>query len=149
VGKGVCGTAVAENATQLVPDVHLFPGHIACDCASNSEIVVPIRKNGEIIGVLDIDSPVKNRFTEADKEGLEAVTEAALVLSKAAGIEVTDAAKGITTVMNQMGVSASEAGGIINSLAAGSKNGAGDVAYLQTAIEKCGTSASTAGLSYQ
>ena len=71
VGKGVCGTAVAENATQLVPDVHLFPGHIACDCASNSEIVVPIRKNGEIIGVLDIDSPVKNRFTEDDKEGLE------------------------------------------------------------------------------
>ena len=51
VGKGVCGTAVAENATQLVPDVHLFPGHIACDCASNSEIVVPIRKDGEIIGV--------------------------------------------------------------------------------------------------
>ena len=72
VGKGVCGTAVAENATQLVPDVHLFPGHIACDCASNSEIVVPIRKKGEIIGVLDIDSPLKNRFTEADREGLEA-----------------------------------------------------------------------------
>ena len=72
VGKGVCGTAVAENATQLVPDVHLFPGHIACDCASNSEIVVPIRKNGQVIGVLDIDSPVKNRFTEADKDGLEA-----------------------------------------------------------------------------
>ena len=75
VGKGVCGTAVAENATQLVPDVHLFPGHIACDCASNSEIVVPIRKNGKVIGVLDIDSPLKNRFTEADKEGLEAFTE--------------------------------------------------------------------------
>ena len=72
VGKGVCGTAVAESATQLVPDVHLFPGHIACDCASNSEIVVPIRKNGEIIGVMDIDSPIKNRFTEADQEGLEA-----------------------------------------------------------------------------
>ena len=72
VGKGVCGTAVAENATQLVPDVHLFPGHIACDCASNSEIVVPLRKNGEIIGVLDIDSPLKNRFTEADRTGLEA-----------------------------------------------------------------------------
>ena len=72
VGKGVCGTAVAERATQLVPDVHVFPGHIACDCASNSEIVVPIRKNGEIIGVLDIDSPLKNRFTEADQEGLEA-----------------------------------------------------------------------------
>ena len=72
VGKGVCGTAVAENATQVVADVHLFPGHIACDCASNSEIVVPIRKNGEVVGVLDIDSPVKNRFTEADKAGLEA-----------------------------------------------------------------------------
>ena len=71
VGKGVCGTAVAENATQRVDDVHLFPGHIACDCASNSEIVVPIRKNGEVIGVLDIDSPIKNRFTEADKAGLE------------------------------------------------------------------------------
>ena len=72
VGKGVCGTAVAENATQLVADVHLFPGHIACDCASNSEIVVPIRKDGEIIGVLDIDSPLKNRFTGADQDGLEA-----------------------------------------------------------------------------
>ena len=72
VGKGGCGTAVAENATQLVPYVHLFPGHIACDCASNSEIVVPIRKNGEVGGVLDIDRPVKNRFTEADKAGLEA-----------------------------------------------------------------------------
>ena len=73
VGKGVCGTAVAENATQLVPDVHLFPGHIACDCASNSEIVVPIRKNEEIIGVLDIDSPFVGRFTEADRSGLEKV----------------------------------------------------------------------------
>ena len=72
VGKGVCGTAVAENATQLVPDVHLFPGHIACDCASNSEIVVPIRKGGEVIGVLDIDSPIKNCFTQEDREGLEA-----------------------------------------------------------------------------
>ena len=75
VGKGVCGTAVAENATQLVPDVHLFPGHIACDCASNSEIVVPIRKNGEVVGVLDIDSPVKNRFAEEDRTGLEAFVD--------------------------------------------------------------------------
>ena len=72
VGKGVCGTAVAEKKTQLVYDVHAFPGHIACDCASNSEIVVPIRKNGEIIGVLDIDSPEKNRFTQDDQTGLEA-----------------------------------------------------------------------------
>lgn len=72
IGKGVCGTAVAENATQRVDDVHLFSGHIACDCASNSEIVVPIRKDGRIIGVLDIDSPLKNRFTEEDRVGLEA-----------------------------------------------------------------------------
>ena len=72
VGKGVCGTAVAEDRTQLVPDVHQFPGHIACDCASNSEIVVPIHVGGEIWGVLDIDSPSLNRFTEEDKVGLEA-----------------------------------------------------------------------------
>ena len=71
VGKGVCGTAVAEDKTQLVPDVHQFPGHIACDCASNSEIVVPIHVDGEIWGVLDIDSPSLNRFTEEDREGLE------------------------------------------------------------------------------
>lgn len=71
VGKGVCGTAVAEDRTQLVPDVHQFPGHIACDCASNSEIVVPIHVNGEIWGVLDIDSPCLNRFTETDQAGLE------------------------------------------------------------------------------
>lgn len=71
VGKGVCGTAVAEDKTQLVPDVHKFPGHIACDCASNSEIVVPIHVNGEIWGVLDIDSPYLDRFSEADREGLE------------------------------------------------------------------------------
>lgn len=71
VGKGVCGTAVAENKTQLVENVHLFPGHIACDSASNSEIVVPIRKNGEVFGVLDIDSPLFARFTEEDRAGLE------------------------------------------------------------------------------
>ena len=71
VGKGVCGTAVAENRTQLVYDVHRFPGHIACDSASNSEIVVPLRKDGEILGVLDIDSPSVGRFTGDDKAGLE------------------------------------------------------------------------------
>lgn len=70
VGKGVCGTAVAQNAVQLVPDVHTFPGHIACDSASNSEVVIPLRKNGAIIGVLDIDSPIKNRFEQADADGL-------------------------------------------------------------------------------
>ena len=71
IGRGVCGTAVAENKTQLVYDVHQFPGHIACDCASNSEIVVPIQVNGKIWGVLDIDSPVIGRFSEEDKTGLE------------------------------------------------------------------------------
>lgn len=72
VGKGVCGTAVAEDRTQLVPDVHAFPGHIACDCASNSEIVIPIHVRGTIWGVLDIDSPVFERFSREDQEGLEA-----------------------------------------------------------------------------
>ncbi|MBQ6878237.1 MAG: GAF domain-containing protein [Oscillospiraceae bacterium] len=71
IGHGVCGTAVAENKTQLVYDVHKFPGHIACDCASNSEIVVPIHVDGKIWGVLDIDSPVIGRFSEEDKNGLE------------------------------------------------------------------------------
>lgn len=71
VGRGVCGTAVAEDKVQLVPDVHKFPGHIACDSASNSEIVVPIHVNGEIWGVLDIDSPYFERFTQADQAGLE------------------------------------------------------------------------------
>lgn len=71
VGRGVCGTAVKEDAVQLVPDVHRFPGHIACDSASNSEIVLPIHVNGEIWGVLDIDSPYLERFTQRDQEGLE------------------------------------------------------------------------------
>lgn len=71
VGKGVCGTAVQKDQTMLVSDVHEFVGHIACDSASNSEIVIPIHKNGTIVGVLDIDSPIKNRFTKDDQEGLE------------------------------------------------------------------------------
>lgn len=75
VGKGVCGTAVAEAKTQCVADVHAFPGHIACDGASASEIVVPIFKNGEVYGVLDIDSPVKDRFSEDDQAKLESVTQ--------------------------------------------------------------------------
>ena len=70
-GKGVCGTAAAEDRTQLVPDVHLFPGHIACDSASNSEIVVPLHRDGRVYGVIDIDSPLKERFTEDDRAGLE------------------------------------------------------------------------------
>ena len=75
VGRGVCGTAVAEDKIQLVYNVHDFPGHIACDCASNSEIVLPIHVKGEIWGVLDIDSPELGRFTELDKEGLVKVVE--------------------------------------------------------------------------
>ena len=71
IGRGVCGTAVAEDATQLVYNVHEFPGHIACDSASNSEIVIPLRKDGKIIGVLDIDSPSIGRFDLDDKAGLE------------------------------------------------------------------------------
>ncbi|MDX1807407.1 MAG: GAF domain-containing protein [Paenisporosarcina sp.] len=71
VGRGVCGTSVAKKETIIVADVHAFPGHIACDAASQSEIVVPLLKNGEVIGVLDIDSPEKNRFQKEDQQGLE------------------------------------------------------------------------------
>lgn len=73
VGKGVCGTAAATAQTQLVEDVHVFAGHIACDAASNSEIVIPIHKNGEVFAVLDIDSPSIGRFDMDDKLGLEAL----------------------------------------------------------------------------
>jgi len=73
IGCGVCGTAVAENRTQLVPDVHLFPGHIACDADSRSELVIPLRVAGQIVGVLDLDSPIASRFTEDDRIGLEAI----------------------------------------------------------------------------
>ena len=71
MGKGVCGTAAAKDQTQVVADVHQFPGHIACDSASNSEIVIPVHVNGKVIGVLDIDSPSFNRFSREDQEGLE------------------------------------------------------------------------------
>ena len=71
-GRGVCGTAAAQDKTQLVPDVHQFPGHIACDSASNSELVVPIHADGRVVGVLDLDSPYAGRFTEEDRIGLEA-----------------------------------------------------------------------------
>ena len=72
LGRGVCGTAAAKDETQLVYDVHQFPGHIACDSASNSEIVVPLRRDGRVYGVLDIDSPLIGRFRQDDREGLEA-----------------------------------------------------------------------------
>lgn len=79
LGKGVCGTAAKDKKTLVVPDVHLFPGHIACDGASASEIVVPLLRDGRLLGVLDIDSPVKARFTDADRVTLE---ECAGILSE-------------------------------------------------------------------
>ena len=75
MGKGVCGTAAARGETIVVPNVHEFPGHIACDGASNSEIVLPIYVGGELFGVLDIDSPIFDRFDENDRTGLEGVVE--------------------------------------------------------------------------
>ena len=75
IGKGVCGTAVKEERIIRVADVHAFPGHIACDSASNSEIVLPLRKGGRIVGVLDIDSPVLNRFSEEDEAGLSGLAK--------------------------------------------------------------------------
>ena len=84
IGKGVCGTAVAEDRTQLVKNVHEFPGHIACDSASNSEIVVPVHSGGALYGVLDIDSPLIGRFTEEDKEGLETFVQ---ILESTAAIQ--------------------------------------------------------------
>ena len=72
LGRGVCGTAAARDETQRVANVHEFPGHIACDGASNSEIVIPLHRDGEVVAVLDIDSPKMDRFTEADQKGLEA-----------------------------------------------------------------------------
>lgn len=73
VGRGVCGTAAARRETVVVPDVHAFPGHIACDSASNSEVVVPIVRDGRLLGVLDLDSPLRARFDAADARGLEAL----------------------------------------------------------------------------
>lgn len=75
VGKGVCGTAVSDKKTMRIEDVQAFPGHIACDAASRSEIVIPLMKEDQVIGVLDIDSPELNRFTEEDQKGLELFTE--------------------------------------------------------------------------
>lgn len=75
LGKGVCGTAARERRTIVVPDVHEFPGHIACDSASNSEVVVPVIHQGKLLGVLDLDSPLKRRFDESDARTLEQIVE--------------------------------------------------------------------------
>lgn len=75
VGRGVCGTAVSTSSTMLVRDVHEFPGHIACDADSNSELVVPLRHGGRVIGVIDLDSPKTARFDADDQAGIEAIAE--------------------------------------------------------------------------
>jgi GAF domain-containing protein len=82
LGKGVCGTAAATRETVVVPDVHEFPGHIACDAASRSEIVIPLVRNGALLGVIDLDAPIPNRFDDEDRKGLEAL--AALWISASA-----------------------------------------------------------------
>ncbi|PSV16035.1 Free methionine-(R)-sulfoxide reductase [Photobacterium kishitanii] len=76
IGRGVCGTAISENKVQRIADVHTFPGHIACDAVSNSEIVIPLTVNGKLIGVLDIDSPILSRFDQNDERGLVSFVEA-------------------------------------------------------------------------
>ena len=83
-GKGVCGTAVAEDRIIAVPDVHQFPGHIACDSASQSEIVLPLHHDGRTVAVLDLDSPVPGRFTDADETGLAQI---ARIIEKLVGWE--------------------------------------------------------------
>jgi GAF domain-containing protein len=75
MGKGVCGTAAARRETVRVEDVHAFPGHIACDSASNSEIVIPLLRGSELLGVLDLDSPLRARFDATDARGLEALAK--------------------------------------------------------------------------
>ena len=81
VGRGVCGSAVARRQSIVVADVHAFPGHIACDAASRSELVVPLIKDGTVIGVIDLDSPVAGRFDDADQTGIEAVAAIYLTAS--------------------------------------------------------------------
>ncbi|AYU55480.1 GAF domain-containing protein [Staphylococcus piscifermentans] len=73
LGKGVCGTSAEKDITQRIDDVHAFPGHIACDARSQSELVIPMHRDGKVIGLLDIDAPIKNRFSKEDQEGLEAI----------------------------------------------------------------------------
>jgi L-methionine (R)-S-oxide reductase len=82
LGKGVCGTAAAQRRSIVVPDVHEFPGHIACDSASNSELVVPLTRGGELLGVLDLDSPLFERFDDEDRRGLEAIAATVVRASK-------------------------------------------------------------------
>ena len=88
MGKGVCGTAAAEDRTVRVGNVHEFPGHIACDSASSAEIVIPLRKAGQVVGVLDLDSPELNRFSGEDQAGLERLAE--LIGERMTGLQAED-----------------------------------------------------------
>lgn len=88
MGKGVCGVAAESRETQRVPDVHAFPGHIACDVASRSELVVPLILGDELLGVLDIDSPVLDRFSAADQEGIESLCDRFLELVRERGYSI-------------------------------------------------------------
>lgn len=85
-GKGVCGTAAKADEPQLVPNVHEFPGHIACDSASNSEVVIPLHAKGEVVGVLDIDSPLLNRFSAEDYAGLESIVDTIEAVADLSGL---------------------------------------------------------------
>lgn len=87
VGRGVCGTAVSQNSVQRIDDVHAFPGHIACDAASNAEIVLPLWVNGHVIGVLDIDSVEYNRFDSEDEKGLKALTDGLCAVLSGSDVE--------------------------------------------------------------
>ncbi len=88
MGRGVCGTAVERKASVVVPDVHAFPGHIACDSASRSELVMPLIKDGRVLGVLDLDSPNPARFDEADREGCERLVQIYLDASDLSGSRI-------------------------------------------------------------
>lgn len=153
VAVGVAAAKSVEEFDKSLKDLSALTGMTGGDLKEigDSAVDLSMKFGASATSIVDSFKLIGSQAPQLlqDKEGLQGVAEAAMVLAKAGGIEVQDAAKGITTVMNQMNVSASEATGIINALASGSKNGAGDVAYLQTAIEKSGTMASTAGLSYQ
>lgn len=153
VAVGVAAAKSVEEFDKSLKDLSSLTGMTGGDLKEigDSAVDLSMKFGASATSIVDSFKLIGSQAPQLlqDKEGLQGVAEAAMVLAKAGGIEVQDAAKGITTVMNQMNVSASEATGIINALASGSKNGAGDVAYLQTAIEKSGTMASTAGLSYQ
>ena len=153
VAVGVAAAKSVEEFDKSLKDLSSLTGMTGTDLKDigDSAVDLSMKFGTSATSIVDSFKLIGSQAPQLlqDKEGLEGVAEAAMVLAKAGGIEVQDAAKGITTVMNQMNVSATEATGIINALAAGSKNGAGDVAYLQTAIEKSGTLAANAGLSYQ